>query len=345
MAFSTEAANITSVSSRVDLQTKQRAIDGINLLHSKILEEKSRNKALQQENAKFKDDLVIQAIANQTALQRIKTLEDDVIRAKEREATALRALQGSGTKKGASKSGPREFPKALRRLKKSVREKIKEFEQCLGEGKYDAEYLLRYRWHDCHFERLKKLNGVQTKELDVLLSKCRERLLSTTHTLGQDINTMLENFRKEQEASHDPTQTEILKNHAGLSKTSFFGGETTAARVAEVGGGESGQHPAAEKAGSQPTKTFFKLVADDTFKEIEAVGNGVTKKETMEEIKAILKGGRSDETQLTETEHERAEAMAPSLEPAMNVRKSKRYAIELEKDVDFACRPYKRQYR
>lgn len=248
MAYSAKGADVTSASSQLDLKiTKVEAIDAINTIYSQMLEEKSRNRVLQQENAKLNDDLLSQAISHRVALKRIETLENDVVCAKKREATALRALQDNGSKKGVSKGGSRELSKALRTLKKSVREKIKEFKLCLSEGKYDAEYLMRYRWHDCPFERLKKLNGVQTKELDVLLSKCRERLLATTHTLGQDIIKMLDDFSKEQEASLGSSQTEVSKVDVGLLKTSLPADGMTTGRGPDVAGAETGQLLAAKR--------------------------------------------------------------------------------------------------
>lgn len=279
-----------------------------------------------EENAKLKGDLRAQAIAERVMLGQTDILEINLVGTKQREATALQALQDNKTMKGASKSGSCELSKSLRNLKKLVREKTKGFKQCLGEGKYDAEYLLRYRWHDCHFERLKKLNGVQTKELDVLLLKCRERLLSTTHTLGQDINEMLDKLLEEQEGLPDPSQTEVPKNCTVILKPPSHRQTRPAARFPVVADGESEQHPGAEKTGAQPRQTLLRLVAIGRFKEVDVSEKDSTRKEAQEERIMISEDDRSDEMRRTEKEYEYAEVTAPSSKPAMRVIKRHRDA-------------------
>jgi hypothetical protein len=340
MAYSTSAADMAPASSQDELKTKrEEAFNAINTLYCQVSKERSRNEALQQENKKLKEDLAVQGVVNQTFSRRVRGLEDD-LRVKEREASALRSMHAKEAAKRGSESGSREHLKNLRKLQKSVRGRPKYFKQCLGDDKYNAEYLMRYRWHDCHFERLKKLNGVQTKELDMLLAKCEERLLLGTCTLGQDVNKMLDKNLNEQEALLDLPEIGSSEYHANFPNTLSRGRKSKVPIAPPIAVGGIGEDQTAEKTRAWPNQSYVELIADDTFTEVTVAENGNFKDEATEQTKFVPEEGRSHKKRPTDKEHESAETNFSILKTAV-IRKRNWDTLNVANPTHGNGRPFK----
>lgn len=161
---------------------KEQVINAVESLYDGKLKQQSEIAALKIENSKLENQLAAQAIDHQNDLQHISHLEGDIARLQERKASASRSSQKKEKAKVASHSGIQQSLKSLWKLQRSIRERLLEFKNSHRCEKYNGEYLMQHRWHGCYFDRLKKLTKLQTEELDNLLAKCKERLVSSTHS-------------------------------------------------------------------------------------------------------------------------------------------------------------------